>query len=116
VGIENFSIEALKDAQVREMARKVIGKMDMEMAREQGFPAAAVDIRTVEGKIYSRQVDYPFGTVGNPMSLTDIVEKFRYCCGYSVNPISRKNQDEVIALIEGLEQVKDTGRIARLFG
>jgi 2-methylcitrate dehydratase PrpD len=98
------------------MARKVSGKLDTELAPEQGFPSAAVDIRTRGGKIYSRQVDSPFGTVGNPMALSDIIEKFRYCCGYSVNAIPKKNQDEVIKMVEGLEKVKDTGRIARLLG
>jgi 2-methylcitrate dehydratase PrpD len=116
VGIKNFSAAALGDARVRKMARKVTGQTDTAMAREQGFPAAAVDIRTRGGKVYSRQVDHAFGTVGNPMSLSDLMEKFRYCCGYSVYPISRKNQNEVIRMIEGLENVKDVGRIARLLG
>ncbi len=116
VGIKNFSAEALKDASVRKMARKVTGKMSMEMAREQGFPAAAVDIKTGGGKVYTRQIDHAFGTVGNPMSLSDVIEKFRYCCGYSVYPIPPKNQAEVIGMIEGLEKVKDIGRIARLLG
>jgi 2-methylcitrate dehydratase PrpD len=116
VGIKNFSAEALKDTRVRRMARKVSGKVDMVMAPEQGFPAAAVDIRTVSGKVYSRQVDHAFGTVGNPMSLADVIKKFRYCCGYSVYPIPEKNQDEVIRMIEGLEKVRDAGRMARLLG
>ncbi len=116
VGIKNFSEEALRDKRVRGMARKVFGKVDMGMAREQGFPAAAVDIKTGDGKVFSRQVDHPFGTVGNPMHLADVVSKFRYCCGYSVYPIPPKNQDEVIAMIEGLEKVQDVGRITRLLG
>jgi 2-methylcitrate dehydratase PrpD len=116
VGIKNFSAEALKDAKVRKMARKVLGKVDTDMAREQGFPAAAVDIKTGGGDLYSRQVDHAFGTVGNPMTLADVISKFRYCCGYSVYPIPPKNQDEVIGMIEGLEKVKDVGRIARLLG
>jgi hypothetical protein len=46
------------------------------------------------------------------MTLADVISKFRY----SVYPISAKNQDEVIGMIESLEKVKDVGRIARLLG
>jgi 2-methylcitrate dehydratase PrpD len=98
------------------MARKVFGKINTGMARERGFPAAAVDIKTGVGKVCSRQIDHAFGTVGNPMGLSDVVAKFRYCCGYSVYPVPPKNQDEVIGMIEGPEKVKDVGRIARLRG
>jgi 2-methylcitrate dehydratase PrpD len=116
VGMKNFSEEALRDTRVREMARKVFPKVDTGMAREEGFPAAAVDIKTGDGKVFSRQVDHPFGTTGNPMNLADVVSKFRYCCRYSVNPISAGNQDKVIQMIEGLEKVNDVSLIARLLG
>lgn len=116
VGISNFSEEALQDMRVREMARKVIGRLDMEMAREQGFPAIAVDIKTSNGKVYSMQVDHAFGTVGNPMDFSDVVSKFKYCCQYSANPISTSNQDKVIQMVERLEEIKDVGQIVRLLG
>lgn len=116
VGIKNFSAEALGNTSVREMARKIKPRIDKSMAREQGFPPAAVDINTGNGKTYSRQVDFPFGTPQNPMTFSDVTLKFKECCRYSVNPIPRKNQEEVIKLVEDLEKVSDVGRIARLLG
>jgi len=116
VGIKNFSAEALRDNAVREMARRVFGKLDMGMAREQGFPAAAVDIKTRNGEVYSKQVDHAFGTVGNPMKFSDVASKFKYCCEYSVNPITAANQDKAIRMVEGLEEVNDVGKIVQLLG
>jgi 2-methylcitrate dehydratase PrpD len=86
------------------------------MAREQGFMPAAVDIKTVSGKVYSRQVEFPFGTPGNPMTFADVASKFKECCGYSANPIPPENQDKVIKMVEGLEKVADVGDIVRLLG
>ena len=116
VGISNFSEEALQDIKIREMARKIIGKLDTEMAREQGFPAAAVDIKTNSGKVHSMQVDHAFGTVGNPMSFSDVASKFKYCCQYSSNPIPASHQNTVIQMVERLEEIKDVGQIVRLLG
>ncbi len=116
VGIKNFSEAALRDESVREMARKVFGKIDISMSRESGFPAAAVDIRTINEQVYSRQVDHAYGTVGNPMSMADVISKFKYCCCYSVNPIPEVNQEKAIEMVDRLEKVNDVGRIPRLLG
>jgi 2-methylcitrate dehydratase PrpD len=116
VGIKNFNNESFLDTRIREVARKVVGKLDMEMAREQGFPAAAVDIKTSNGKVFSAQVDHAFGTVGNPMKLSDVASKFKYCCQYSANPVSAGNQDKVIQMVGELEKINDVGGIVRLLG
>jgi 2-methylcitrate dehydratase PrpD len=85
-------------------------------SRENGFPAAVVDIKTVTGQVFSRQVDHAYGTVGNPMSTADVISKFRYCCRYSANPIPEDNQEKAIKLVTRLEKVNDVGRIPRLLG
>ena len=66
--------------------------------------------------MYTRQVDSPFGTPGNPMTFADVALKFKECCRYSANPIPAENPDSVIKMVEGLEKVADVGRIARLLG
>jgi 2-methylcitrate dehydratase PrpD len=116
VGIKNFSKESLKDSRICDLARKVSGKLDMAMAREQGFPACAIDIITSNGSVYSRQVDHAYGTVGNPMKQADVISKFKYCCGYSTKPIPSENQDKVIKMVAELEKIDDAGGIVRLLG
>jgi 2-methylcitrate dehydratase PrpD len=116
VGIENFSAEALRDVKVQEMVHKVKARIDKEMAREYGFMPAAVEIKTRRGKVYSRHVEFAYGTPGNPMTFTDVVSKFKECCRHSVNPIPPENGDKVIKMVEGLEKVKDVSPIIRLLG
>jgi 2-methylcitrate dehydratase PrpD len=116
VGIKNFGAEALSDKRIKEMACKIKPLIDKTMSTENGFKPAVAEIKTRSGKVYSKQVDAPFGTPGNPMNFADVVAKFKECCRYSANPISAENQDKVIKMVEGLEKVKDAGRIARLLG
>jgi 2-methylcitrate dehydratase PrpD len=116
VGFRNFSLEALRDTRVRDLVHKVFPRIDIAMAVEQGFPPAAVDIKMKNGKLYSRRVDRPFGTVGNPMNFDNIAAKFRECCRHSVLPVPVENQEKVISLVKRLEKVKDTGKLARLLG
>jgi 2-methylcitrate dehydratase PrpD len=84
------------------------------MTREYGFPPAAVDIKTRDGRLYSIQVDFPFGTPGNPMAFTDVILKFKECCRYSARPIPMENQDKAIRMVGNLEEIDDVGRFARL--
>ena len=114
VNIGNFAVAALNDTQVRGMVNRISAKADTELAREGGFTPAIVEIKTGDGVVYAKQVDQPFGSPAEPMGFTDLAQKFRHCCQYSIRPVARENQDEVIRLVERLEEVSDVGRIVRL--
>ncbi len=113
VGIGNFGEEALRDTRVREMARKVFPRSEVELGGH-GFTPAIVKILTNDGAAYSRRVEFPFGSPRNPMSFADVAAKFRHCCQYSVRPIPHENQDKVINMARDLEEVGDVGAIMRL--
>ncbi len=115
VGIRNFTEDALSDTRVREMAHKIVAQPKIELAREVGFTPAIVEIQTEDGIVYTKQLDYPFGSPQDPMSLADIAAKFRYCCQYSAKPVIQENQDKVVEMIQGLEEVGDITEIVSLF-
>jgi len=117
VGINNFTDEALQDERVRETARKVFGEPENDFVMKgQGTAPAIAEIKMKDGSVYSKKSGFLFGSPEKPMSLTDVADKFRYCCEYSVKPIPREKQNRVIEMIEGLEKVKDAGSIIRLLG
>ena len=96
------------------MARKVFGKPEMELSKQPMSSPAIVEIRTKDGKVYSKRVDYPFGSPEDTMTFADVATKFRHCCEYSVKPISRANQNKVIRMVEVLEELTDVGQIVHL--
>ena len=75
-----------------------------------------MEIKTTNGKVYSRRVDIAPGSPEDPMSFDDIVKKFRYCCSFANKPVSGENQEKVVQMIEHLEDVTDVSQIANLLG
>jgi 2-methylcitrate dehydratase PrpD len=114
VNIQNFTATALQNKKIRELARKVSSQSDPHLESNDGFNSAIVDIRTRDGKLYSRRLDYPFGSPQNPMSFSDVAEKLKHCCQYSYRPIAPDIQKRVIELVNNLENVSDVSQIIRL--
>ena len=114
MGIKNFSDEALQDPRVRNLARKVFARQDVALAGKILNPCI-VEITTNDNKVYTMKAEHPiFGSPENPLSFSFIKNKFKQCCQYSIKPVAEKNQDAVMNMIEGLEEVNDVGEIARL--
>ena len=112
--IKNFTAEALGDARIKEMVNKISTRPEAGLVNKEGFASAMVEIKTKNGRMYSRRLNYPFGSPDNPMSFADVGAKFKQCCRYSAKPISEENQDKVIQMVADIEQVNDVGRIVRL--
>ena len=116
IGIENFTEEGIKDTRVLELAPKVYGKLNPEFNTCEDYEPATVEIKTKDGKVYSKHAAIRYGHWKNPMSFDAIIDKFKYCCGFSAKPIPTANQDKVIEMVKGLEDVSDVGEIIRLLG
>jgi len=116
VGIEHYTEEAIRNNKTLEMAQKVIPKLTPELAHMPFAEPAIVEIKTQNGKLYSKRVDIVPGSPEDPMSFDATAEKFRYCCNYSAKPISKENQDIVIRMINKLEEVTNVSQIAGLLG
>jgi 2-methylcitrate dehydratase len=81
--------------------RKVEVVADPEI--EKVFPAlqrVIVNITTRDGRLLSKQLDYPKGDPRNPLSDAEIEEKFR---ALAEGVLSKKAQDKLIAAIWNLE-------------
>ena len=112
----DFTEEAIRDPKALAMAQKVIPRLDLMLAHIPSTEPAVVDIKTRDGKAYSKRIDAAPGSPEDPMSFDDIAEKFRECCRYSAKPVPPEHQDKVIEMVERLEGVSDIGRIASFLG
>ena len=95
--------QGLKDPATLQIAQKVNYRYDAELAQE-GEPPAIVEINTMAGKRYSRRVERAYGNPRNPMSIEDIIAKFRDCAGYSANHLSEAAVNRLISLFTNLEK------------
>ena len=113
VGIAEFTPQAIKDKAVLTLSNKVTPKLDESLNR-MGVSPAIVEIKTKDGKVYSKRVDTPYGSPENPMSMDAIAAKLRDCASYAAKPLSQKNVEKLIQLVSQLEAVSDVEEVVRL--
>jgi 2-methylcitrate dehydratase PrpD len=116
VSLRDFSEEVIRNPEVQRLTSKVECAVDQELERT--FPGrvspAIVEIRSKEGKGYIEKVVDRRGSPANPVTLEEVEEKFRQCCGFAKIPISKKNIEKIIAGIKELDTWCDVGQIAKL--
>jgi len=113
VGIAEFTPQAIKDKTVLALSNKVTPKLDESLNR-MGVSPAIVEIKTKDGKVYSKRVDTPYGSPENPMSMDAMAAKLRDCASYAAKPLSQKNVEKLIQLVSRLEAVSDVEEVVRL--
>lgn len=114
VFIDDFFEQKIKtDTQVLQLAKKVRVIIDQEPIAK-GIVPCVVDIKTKDKEVYSQRVEILRGDPRKPVSMEEIAQKFNKCVTFSAKPMSKRNVDEVIEVVTGLENVKDVTTIARL--
>lgn len=117
VGIDTFTEAAIKRPEVLEMTKKITCVIypDIEQAAASTVsPPVKVEIRTRDGRVYSKRVDVAKGHPRNPMTTEEFLGKFRYCAGYSVRALPTQNIERAIETAMNLEKVDDASRLAQL--
>lgn len=113
VGIAELTPQAIKNKAVLALSNKVTPKLDESLNR-MGVSPAIVEIKTKDGKVYSKRVDTPYGSPENPMNMDAIAAKLRDCASYAAKPLSQKNVEKLIQLVSQLEAVSDVEEVVRL--
>lgn len=109
VSLEQFTNEKVQDIKVRSILQKVKTVLHPEM--EKTPPPAIVTIRLKDGREYTKRVDIATGDPEKPMSLNQIVEKYRNC----TEPLIDKNRmEESIDKILSLEKLPNVGELIAL--
>jgi len=101
-----FTLEKIMDAQIRAQLRKVEVVGDPEI--EKVFPAlqrVVVTIRTTSGQEFAKQLDYPKGDPRNPLSDSEIEEKFAALADGVLSRAAQKKVREAVWNLENMESV-----------
>lgn len=116
VFIQDFTPEAISRPDVREIMRKVKMRIAPEATPTDNrfVGGAIVTIKTKDVKEHTELVHYVKGHPKNPMTMGDMIEKFKACLPFAAKPISEDRMNEIVKLVANLEQVDDVADIARL--
>jgi 2-methylcitrate dehydratase PrpD len=113
VGLEAFTEQAIKDKAILSVSNKVMPKSDSSLDKR-GVTPAIVEIKTMDGEVYSRRVDSPYGGPGNPMTMDAVCDKFSDCASHAVRPMERDKVEEIIQLVSRIETLNDVNQAVRL--
>ena len=71
--------------------------------------AVIAEIKTKEGKLFSKRVDTAKGSNKNPMSTEEVIAKFRILAG---RVISDKDRDSLYDQVQNLENIADVRELS----
>ena len=112
LGAEQFAREQWKDPRIIDLMSRIRITEDPVMSKM--YPPARpadLEIRTRDGNVYRRRVDYPKGDPHNPMSDDEVKGKFR---SVAKPVLSDARMKAVIDCIDNIDQVADTGELMKL--
>jgi len=113
VVIGDFSIAGLQDAAVLELTQKITPLFDHKYDQTGEHRRGKVEVKMKDGKIYAESTEIPYGHPQNPLTLNDLVKKFRDCLSHAATAVPEENLEQVIDMVNNLEEVADVGTIIR---
>ncbi|MFC2067255.1 MmgE/PrpD family protein [Chloroflexota bacterium] len=113
--IDDFTQEVLGRTDIQDTMKKVEVRVEDEVVKPDNLlGGAVVSIKTKDGKEYSKKLYYVKGHPKNPMSMDEVIEKFRKCLPFSAKKLPERNVEQIIEMVGELEKVDDVSKIARL--
>jgi 2-methylcitrate dehydratase len=112
VTLDTFSIERLGDKKLSGLISRI--KVAVDPALDIMYPEAVpnrVEVRLVTGETLTREVQYPKGHPKDPLTDSEVSEKFRRL---SVGYFSERETAFVLEALWSVERMKDSGEILRL--
>ena len=110
----DFTPAAINDPAVLRISHKIAPKLVPELTRQKGFDSVILEVETLGGKKYSKRVDVLKGSLDDPMTNEELIEKFKDCASHSVKPIQNRNIEKAAETIFNLDKVDDLREIVRL--
>jgi 2-methylcitrate dehydratase PrpD len=113
VEISDFTPAALKDADVRALAARVVPVRVEGPGWKSNTPEGRVEVITRDGRTIGRVGDDIPGSLDAPLTWDALARKFRTCAAASVTPVHAEKAEQLIALIKRLETLDDVSELIR---
>jgi 2-methylcitrate dehydratase PrpD len=108
--LKQFTDEKVTTPEVQDLMSKVkLVKLDSEVKEGQTHsdPPQIVTVKLQNGKAYSHQVPFAKGEPQNPMSLEEIIDKFRDCAGTVLSPLDIEQTVDLVLNVETLPDITE---------
>lgn len=110
VGLRHFTEDALRRADLKALARRVVTAEDKTLARPDGGPGfVRLELRTRDGRTLAREVKYAKGDPRNPMTPDEVRNKVAECT--SAAGMKREQSARIMHRILDLEAEANVGSL-----
>jgi 2-methylcitrate dehydratase PrpD len=106
--LPQYSEEKLKDQQLMSLCEKVVILPDPSLPRG---VSCRMEVRTLDGQTYTVQVDYPKGSVQNPMTDAELTTKFSTLAS---SCLKREQIEQVIEMTGRFEKLDSVAPLMKL--
>jgi 2-methylcitrate dehydratase PrpD len=117
VFLDDFTEEQIRNPHVLRVAQRVDCLVDPELDKK--YPAsvtpAVLEVRTKNGKVFSRGVVERRGSPTHPLTMEEIEEKLRQCARFARNPLPEDRVGEILLFLSEMADQDDVTRILPLF-
>lgn len=111
VTLSAFSEEAIKDSRVLGIAEKVQPRFRPDKTKREN-EACRIEIRKRTGEtVSSKQIDWPKGDPKNPMSLNEVIRKFKDCASHGRKIFSKRKVESLIDMMNYFEEIESAENI-----
>lgn len=114
VSLDDFTQKAIKDEDVLNVARKVQVELKPGEGRAVLPAPGIIEIRTVDGKQFTKEVHFVKGHPRHPNSLEDCLEKMKACIEYSQCKKIMSRYEQIRDLLLNLENLSDVRHVITL--
>lgn len=111
--LDQYAPERLRDRRILQLARRVKITADpvMDQLQNDGKWPSRVQVVTGSGASYESFVDYPKGSPQNPLTDSELQQKF---VRLSEKILDQRRMEEIIRAVDALENIKEAATLAHL--
>jgi 2-methylcitrate dehydratase PrpD len=113
MNISDFTEAGLGDDAVLATARKISLVSDASLDWKLDLPPGRVEIHARDGRSWTKEGHNVPGNAENPMTWSDVCEKFRECASVAANPVCDSTVKATVALAENIENMTDATELMR---
>ena len=113
IKIADFHEQALRNPQAIALARRIAVEVN-DNPDPNALSPVEVSVTLKDGRVVRQAVDVVYGNPANPMTREAWLEKFHNNAAGAAKPISRKNAENLVELVDGLEDLNEAGDLINL--
>jgi 2-methylcitrate dehydratase PrpD len=111
--LRHFDESFVREPDILDLIKKIhpVADTSLDILTDIG---SIMEVTMKDGSVYNKTVEFPKGTMENPLTEEEIIEKFEDCANYSKKPIARENINKILSTVLDLEKVKDVRSLVPL--